>query len=99
MPLDAVPGMLGMVLAYGGSVAPRGCAFCDGRLLSIGEYQEVFSLIGVQFGGVGRSTFALPDPQGRAPLGADDDHPWGRRERDGSTSGGLAIRRSTTSWR
>lgn len=41
--------------------APRGWAVCDGRLLDIADYQPLFSLIGWNYGGDGRTTFALPD--------------------------------------
>jgi prepilin-type N-terminal cleavage/methylation domain-containing protein len=34
---------------------------CDGRLLSISSYPDLFSLIGAKFGGDGRSTFGLPN--------------------------------------
>jgi len=48
--------------------APRGWAFCDGQLLSIAQNTALFSLLGTNFGGDGRSTFGLPNLQGSAPL-------------------------------
>lgn len=51
------------------SVAPDGWAFCDGQLLYIANYPQLFSLIGTQFGGDGRSTFGLPDLRGRMAIG------------------------------
>jgi microcystin-dependent protein len=48
--------------------APRGWAFCDGQLLPISQNTALFSLLGTTYGGDGRSTFALPDLQGRAPM-------------------------------
>lgn len=48
--------------------APRGWAFCDGQLLPISQNTALFALIGTTYGGDGRSTFALPDLQGRAPM-------------------------------
>ena len=50
--------------------APRGWAFCDGQILSINSNQALYSLIGTQFGGDGRTTFALPDMRGRHPIGS-----------------------------
>jgi len=50
------------------SFAPRGWAFCDGQLLPISQNTALFSLLGTTYGGDGRSTFALPDLQGRAPM-------------------------------
>ncbi|MGB1241230.1 MAG: phage tail protein [Chitinophagales bacterium] len=48
--------------------APRGWAFCDGQLLPIAQNTALFSLIGTTYGGDGRSTTALPNLQGRAPM-------------------------------
>ena len=49
--------------------APRGWALCDGSLLSITANQALYSLLGTQFGGDGRTTFGVPDLRGRVPLG------------------------------
>jgi len=49
--------------------APKGWAMCNGQLLSINTNAALYSLLGVQFGGDGRTTFALPDLRGRAALG------------------------------
>ncbi|HVK27140.1 MAG TPA: tail fiber protein [Nocardioides sp.] len=48
--------------------APRGWAFCDGQLLPISQNTALFSLLGTTYGGDGKSTFALPDLQGSAPM-------------------------------
>jgi microcystin-dependent protein len=48
--------------------SPRGWAFCDGQLLPISQNTALFSLLGTTYGGDGRSTFALPNLQGRAPM-------------------------------
>jgi len=48
--------------------APRGWAWCDGQLLPISQNTALFSLLGTTYGGDGRSNFALPDLQGRAPM-------------------------------
>lgn len=42
---------------------------CDGRLLSIYDYQALFSLLGTAYGGDGHTTFALPDLRGRVAVG------------------------------
>ncbi|MEM6321331.1 MAG: tail fiber protein, partial [Bacteroidota bacterium] len=49
--------------------APRGWAFCDGQLLPIAQNTALFSLIGTTYGGDGRTTTALPNLQGRMPIG------------------------------
>jgi microcystin-dependent protein len=48
--------------------APRGWAWCDGQLLPLSQNTALFSLLGTSYGGNGKSTFALPDLQGRAPM-------------------------------
>ena len=48
--------------------APKGWATCDGQLLPLSQNTALFSLLGTTYGGDGKSTFALPDLQGRAPL-------------------------------
>ena len=49
---------------------PTGWAFCNGQLLPISQNTALFSLVGTFFGGDGKSTFALPDMQGCAPMGS-----------------------------
>ena len=48
--------------------APRNWAFCHGQLLAISQNTALFSLLGTFYGGDGKSTFALPDMLGRAPV-------------------------------
>ncbi|HMI60973.1 MAG TPA: tail fiber protein [Puia sp.] len=48
---------------------PRGWAACNGQILAISQNQALFALLGTQFGGNGTSTFALPNLQGRIPVG------------------------------
>jgi len=55
---------------FAGNFAPKGWAFCDGQLMPISQNTALFSLLGTNYGGDGRSTFALPNLQGAAPLGA-----------------------------
>nr|WP_067290104.1 tail fiber protein [Marinobacterium profundum] len=60
---------LGEIRQVGFNYAPRGWAFCQGQLLPIAQNTALFSLLGIQFGGDGRNTFALPDLRGRSPVG------------------------------
>lgn len=53
---------------FAGNFAPRSWAFCDGQLLPISNNTALFSLIGTTYGGDGRTTTALPNLQGRAPM-------------------------------
>ena len=48
--------------------APTGWAFCNGQLLPISQNTALFSLLGTTYGGDGRSTFALPNLQGRVAI-------------------------------
>lgn len=60
---------LGEILLLPFNFAPVGTLDCDGRLLAIGEYEALFTLIGTTYGGDGISTFALPDLRSRTPIG------------------------------
>jgi len=48
--------------------APKGWAWCDGQLMPLSQNTALFSLLGTTYGGDGKSNFALPDLQGRAPM-------------------------------
>ncbi|MBK1670380.1 phage tail protein [Rhodovibrio sodomensis] len=54
------------ILPY--TFAPRGWSACQGQLLPISQNTALFSILGTMYGGDGRSTFALPDMRGRAPI-------------------------------
>lgn len=59
---------LGQIIMGGWNFAPRGTMACNGQLLSISQFTALFSLLGTTYGGDGRTTFALPDLRGRAPM-------------------------------
>ncbi len=59
---------IGQISIFGGNFAPRDWAFCDGTMLNISEQTALYSIIGITYGGDGRTTFALPNLQGRAPM-------------------------------
>ncbi|MVO11103.1 phage tail protein [Flavobacterium sp. TP390] len=60
---------IGEIKIFGFSFAPRGYMLCAGQILSIAQNSALFSLIGTAYGGNGQTTFALPDLQGRMPIG------------------------------
>lgn len=60
---------IGEIKAMPYNYAPRGWAFCRGQLLDIRENTELYAVIGTIYGGDGRTTFALPNLEDRAPLG------------------------------
>ena len=47
---------------------PKGWAFCDGQILPLSQNTALFALLGTTYGGDGKSTFALPNLQGNAPM-------------------------------
>lgn len=48
--------------------APKGWASCDGQILPISQNTALFSLLGTTYGGDGKSTFALPNLNGREAI-------------------------------
>jgi len=59
---------LAEVRAFSFNFAPRGWAQCNGQLLPIQQNTALFSLLGTTYGGDGRTTFALPNLQGKVPI-------------------------------
>jgi len=55
---------------FAGNFNPTGWALCDGQLIPISQNTALFSLLGTTYGGDGKSTFALPNLQGSAPMQA-----------------------------
>ncbi len=55
---------------FAGNFAPRDWALCNGQLVPIAQNTALFALIGTTYGGDGRTTMALPNLQGRAPMHA-----------------------------
>lgn len=70
---------LGEIRIMGFTFAPRGWALCDGQILPINQNQSLYSLLGTTYGGDGRTTFALPDLRGRAPIFTGNGHSLGQR--------------------
>ena len=58
---------LGQITLFAFNFAPRYWVPCAGQLLPINQNQALFSLLGDNFGGDGRTTFALPDLRGKEP--------------------------------
>jgi microcystin-dependent protein len=57
------------ITMYPFNFAPKGWAFCAGQLLPISQNTALFSLLGTNYGGDGKSTFGLPNIQGSACVG------------------------------
>ncbi len=62
----------GGIISFGGNFNPRNWAFCAGQMLTISQNTALFSLLGTQFGGDGRTNFGLPDLRGRVARGTGD---------------------------
>jgi microcystin-dependent protein len=65
---------IGEIRLFSFNFAPRGWAQCNGQLLAIAQNTALFSILGTTYGGDGRTTFALPNLQGQAALGAGQGH-------------------------
>lgn len=59
---------VGEIRMFAGNYAPENWAFCDGQLLTISDYDILFSLLGTTYGGDGQTNFAVPDLRGRLPI-------------------------------
>lgn len=62
-------GVIGTISLCGFSFAPRTWSLCGGQLLAISTNTSLFSLIGTQYGGDGRTNFGLPNLNGRTAVG------------------------------
>ena len=67
--MDSSP-LTGQVCLFAFNVVPAGWLRCDGALVSIGTYTELFEVVGTMYGGDGVTTFGLPNLQGVLPIGA-----------------------------
>ncbi|MFK3862029.1 phage tail protein [Pseudoalteromonas rhizosphaerae] len=65
----ATDAYIGTMTPFGGNFAIARLALCYGQLQAISENTALFSLLGTNYGGDGRTTFGLPDLRGRSPVG------------------------------
>jgi len=52
---------IGAIKLFAGNFAPRSWALCDGATLDIASHTALFSILGTQYGGDGRTNFQLPN--------------------------------------
>jgi len=64
---------IGEIRAFGFNYAPYQWAFCDGALVPIQQNTPLFSILGVNYGGNGTTTFGLPNLMGQAVIGAQNN--------------------------
>lgn len=69
---------VGEIRMFSGDYAPQGWHFCDGTLLSINQYEVLYTLIGTTYGGDGVTTFKLPDLRGRVPIHTSSNYQLGQ---------------------
>ncbi len=67
--IEELQGILGEIKVFPSNRIPINWSPCDGKLLPISEYPQLYSIIGATFGGNGQTTFALPDLRGRTVIG------------------------------
>jgi microcystin-dependent protein len=85
---------LGEIKLFSFQKAPTGWSWCNGAIMTIQQNQGLYSLIQTKFGGDGKTTFALPNLQGRTPLGLSYTAPDATRSaynRDGLNGGSETV--------
>jgi len=60
---------IGQLLLVPYTFAPRGWIFAQGQILAISQNTALFSLLGTNYGGDGKSNFGLPDLRGQVAIG------------------------------
>ncbi len=76
---------IGDICITAATYCPEGTAMAHGQELSISGNQELYAVLGTTYGGDGRTTFNLPDLQGRVPVGA------GKMNQPAALTGGYAA--------
>ena len=59
--------VLGKIELFAFDYAPQGWLKCEGQLLKIEDYPQLFSLLGTTYGGDGEYNFGLPNMEGKEP--------------------------------
>jgi len=86
---------IGEIRALPYPFAPRDWAWCNGQLISITQQTVLFAIIGTNYGGDGRTNFALPNLKARAAIHYGQG-PGLTNRRLGSTGGSYQIPLSTS---
>lgn len=86
---------IGTISLFAGNFAPRNWALCNGQILNIQQNTALFSIVGPNYGGDGKTTFALPDLRGRVPIGVGQGIGLTNREL-GKVGGEEAVTLTTT---
>lgn len=82
--------IVGTIVPYGGESEPgNGWLLCDGRSLDRGKYNELYGVIGANFGAPDDTHFNLPDLRGRFVRGVDNSPE--KRDPDGDARVASAL--------
>ena len=66
--VQSISPYIGDIMLISFNFAPKNWALCNGQLLPINQNQALFSILGTNYGGDGRVTFALPDLRDRVAI-------------------------------
>ena len=55
--------IIGTIKLYAGNFAPRGFMDCNGQTLPVTQYQALYSILGITYGGNYNTEFLLPKLQ------------------------------------
>ena len=82
-----------LIFPFAGNYAPQGFNLALGQVLNVAQYQAIFSIVGTLYGGNGVSNFAIPNLQGRAPIGTGilEGHPFNIGQNGGSFTTGPVV--------
>jgi microcystin-dependent protein len=59
---------IGEIRIFAGNFAPKDWALCNGQLMAIVQNTALFSILGTNYGGDGKTTFGLPNLQAATPM-------------------------------
>jgi len=80
----------GEIRIFGFNFPPQNWAQCNGQTVAIMQYQALYTVLGIQFGGDGQNNFQLPNLQGSAVCQSGDGP--GLTTRDfGDTFGATSV--------
>lgn len=60
--------LLGQIQLFPYNFVPQGWLVCAGQLISVQQNAALYSLLGTQYGGDGRTNFGIPNLQGAEPI-------------------------------
>jgi microcystin-dependent protein len=82
---------LGTICNFGFPFNPQGFLKCNGALLPVSQNNALFALLSTTYGGDGRTTFGLPNLQGRVGVSQGTDPQSGNNYQMGQSSGSTTV--------